>query len=1213
MKAFSFPLALVGASIVSLASVSCKSEPTSAPPPPPPAAAIGGEVKTIEGAPVANARVSLTGPGIGRDTLTDSSGRFRFAGLSSGIYRLAVRLPGGYVPLGDSTATVSLSGQDREVAFRGQEVNQAEAIVGTGRKDTLALAGKTFVEVDASTSATPVSIKVTHIQAPEFDQLGLTSIAPAISIELGPVGGSPAPVQPDRGQVVGTGGAIHLRVWQIGNASGVQTNAVINLGTASAPEFRYLLAGPSVITVPNTGYSQSTLSYNLVPGPSITRIVGRMMGNNVQCPVGRGENTLYPYDGDPVPLGSRAPLIFIHGWQPLGISCGYFQSYLPQDDFAGLISYLFTDPLADPRISQQFKPYILRYATFNTVDVTSGFLAAEIQRLPLKDIVVIAHSMGGLVARKLMLDNGSSNVKALITLATPHEGTPVADAAEIGQGFLCANPQTLAVVACVGSSFFVTKGVRDVTTFSTLISDLKTKTPLSDGPKIHTLAGNYRFGDHWNWANFQYPLLQIPLPNPNDGFVPAASARPAWTTVGGLHDGYDHSEMGSGDLDRGFIPDPLFQEIHAILLATVQSAVPAVPSNLSASAASSTQVNLAWTDNASNEDGFGIERAPSGSTSFALIATVGPNATTYANTGLSPGTGYAYRVYSYNAAGNSAFSNVASATTGSGAPPEQYIGVWRGSGTQVNPMASWTALLTYTGGAVGTVVGSIAYPSVQCGGQLTLTSVNSASLVLRERITYGPCIDNGDLTLRLTSGTSLAFDWRSQAFPTTGSGTLTRANGAGTDVPGPFSGIWVGQGFQYNPAIQWSILLGFANGSIGTIVGSIAYPSLRCGGELHLRAASGNRIELLEDITYGNCVDQGIIATTLVANGAMNFEYRETATGPIAAIGSLVGAGSQLPPTPAPPSNLSATTASSTEINLAWMDNSSEESGVVVERAAGTGPFAAIAILGPDVVDYQDTGLSAGTAYSYRVRAFNAGGNSQYSNAAPAPPSILASSLVGGLAPPSELYNVEVAANGVDSRVATIRTASGTALAITDMALLPDGTLVGATWTNLYAIDRRTGLANILGAIGPPDVVGLAAAPGGILYASTGGGQLLRSNPQGVWEVRGVFGGGLSGSGDLAFGPDGVLYGTLRTVFGVDFLASIDVSTGSATVRSPSSGLGFANVWGLAFVGSELYGLTTDPTGAGTTGQLIRIDTATGVGTSVRSLSFGAGGAGLRQ
>ncbi|MFN7946861.1 MAG: S8 family serine peptidase [Blastocatellia bacterium] len=95
---------------------------------------------------------------------------------------------------------------------------------------------------------------------------------------------------------------------------------------------------------------------------------------------------------------------------------------------------------------------------------------------------------------------------------------------------------------------------------------------------------------------------------------------------------------------------------------------PAAPSALSATAASSSQINLAWTDNANNEDGFKIERCQgagceSNPANFAQIATVGANVTSYQNTGLSASTSYSYRVRANNTAGDSDYSNTASATT----------------------------------------------------------------------------------------------------------------------------------------------------------------------------------------------------------------------------------------------------------------------------------------------------------------------------------------------------------------------------------------------------------------------------------------------------------------------------------------------------------------------------------------------------------------------
>lgn len=96
---------------------------------------------------------------------------------------------------------------------------------------------------------------------------------------------------------------------------------------------------------------------------------------------------------------------------------------------------------------------------------------------------------------------------------------------------------------------------------------------------------------------------------------------------------------------------------------TPQVVIPAAPSGLSATAASSAQINLSWIDNSSNETGFRIERSSDGGSTYSLIDTTAAGATSYTNANLSAGTTYHYRICAYNSAGNSAYSNVASATT----------------------------------------------------------------------------------------------------------------------------------------------------------------------------------------------------------------------------------------------------------------------------------------------------------------------------------------------------------------------------------------------------------------------------------------------------------------------------------------------------------------------------------------------------------------------
>jgi uncharacterized delta-60 repeat protein len=72
------------------------------------------------------------------------------------------------------------------------------------------------------------------------------------------------------------------------------------------------------------------------------------------------------------------------------------------------------------------------------------------------------------------------------------------------------------------------------------------------------------------------------------------------------------------------------------------------PTDLTATAISTTQIDLSWSDNSSNEDGFKIERKIGDFGTYSEITTVGPNVTTYSNTALTPDTKYYYRVRAYN-------------------------------------------------------------------------------------------------------------------------------------------------------------------------------------------------------------------------------------------------------------------------------------------------------------------------------------------------------------------------------------------------------------------------------------------------------------------------------------------------------------------------------------------------------------------------------------
>jgi PKD repeat protein len=91
---------------------------------------------------------------------------------------------------------------------------------------------------------------------------------------------------------------------------------------------------------------------------------------------------------------------------------------------------------------------------------------------------------------------------------------------------------------------------------------------------------------------------------------------------------------------------------------------PAAPSDLAATAISANQIDLAWTDNSDDEDGFRIERCTGAEcVDFAHIAGVGQNVNAYSDGGLAAETTYRYRVAAFNDGGDSDWSNEAEAIT----------------------------------------------------------------------------------------------------------------------------------------------------------------------------------------------------------------------------------------------------------------------------------------------------------------------------------------------------------------------------------------------------------------------------------------------------------------------------------------------------------------------------------------------------------------------
>ena len=356
---------------------------------------------------------------------------------------------------------------------------------------------------------------------------------------------------------------------------------------------------------------------------------------------------------------------------------------------------------------------------------------------------------------------------------------------------------------------------------------------------------------------------------------------------------------------------------------------PAAPSSLSATPTSSSQINLTWTDNSSNETGFKVERATDSlfTQNLTLVATTAANATSFSNTGLTASTTYHYRLRATNASGDSTNSNTANATT----------------------QASSTLIVT--------------------NGNFSTGPTGGASFGTGSTLITGWTVIGGGGVERYNGNFGFPT-WNVQLnpSPTSGSGGVQQTTNLVTVV-----------GQQYQIGIDFGARAEGANRTAKAVVtfGTQTFNLLD-------GTNAGN------DSIFTNHVFTATATSTSTLFSVLSAPYVDTTTTWKGIIDN-VSVVALAPTIPAAPSGLTATTASASQINLTWTDNSSNETGFKVERATDslfTQNLTLVTTTAVNATSFADTGLSASTTYYYRVRATNAAGDSTNSNSANATTSV---------------------------------------------------------------------------------------------------------------------------------------------------------------------------------------------------------------------------------
>lgn len=398
-------------------------------------------------------------------------------------------------------------------------------------------------------------------------------------------------------------------------------------------------------------------------------------------------------------------------------------------------------------------------------------------------------------------------------------------------------------------------------------------------------------------------------------------------------------DLNGNRLDAVFLNASGVTQDHFTIIKTPASpTLPAPPTGLTATAVSSSAINLAWTDASANEDGFKVERSTDG-LNFLPLATVGANVVNGADTGLNPSTTYYYRVRAFNAAGDSAFSAVASAMTFD-VPPSAPTGLTATAGVgQVN--LSWNAAAGATSYRVQRA-GLSGGPYATLAAGVTLTSYTDLSGV------------NGTTYFYVVSAINASGE----------SANSNEASAAPQPPPPP-------------------------SAPTGLTATAVSSSQINLAWTDTATTETGFQIERSADgVNFAQIATVGANVTSYSSTGlspATTYHYRVRASsGSGDSAFSNPANATTLAAPPAAPGNLTATAISKSQINLAWTDNSGNEQGFKIERSTNGSTYTQIATVGANVLSYQSTGLTANKLYYYRVRAYSAAGNSPYSNTASA-------------------------------------------------------------------------------------------------------------------------------------------------------------------------------------------------------------------------------------
>jgi hypothetical protein len=422
------------------------------------------------------------------------------------------------------------------------------------------------------------------------------------------------------------------------------------------------------------------------------------------------------------------------------------------------------------------------------------------------------------------------------------------------------------------------------------------------------------------------------------------------------------------------------------------------PANLSVETTSETDIALSWTDNATSETGYVIERSTTSDTGFSPVGATAANATTFTDTTVVAGTEYYYRIRAINTYNQSDYTAQVSATANNYIPAEFYepfnqalspTSLVGRPGSGSGSTGNWT-LITGTPPADSLLAGSLSAGRIPgLGNQLRLSETSNNS---RLSLALNPAaLDVVNPASRSNRTFWVSFLVRTPGTFADFTPNLALATSNGTQVLTLFAHTGNNNG-RYSLGGDGLTQVDSANNSIAANTSyyylakvTVTDTNANAANGLELiearlwKYASGTLPPLTEPSTDGIYRSVTAVSSRLIsrlditggsASASSRFIFDEIRIG--ASYAQVA-----LPPPPSGPGNPVFSNVTNTSATLTWTDNATDETSYKVQRATSSGgPYTDIASLAANSTTYDDSALSPDTVYYYRIRASSSFGDS---------------------------------------------------------------------------------------------------------------------------------------------------------------------------------------------------------------------------------------------